>query len=301
MAIVVAILAVASLVFFIQDIVRLFQPSNDIIALMGDAGALDRGSPVWIAGNPVGLVKSVVIRGADVDSAERVAVTMEIPRKYQQNVRRDSKVRMTSARLIGEPVLDISPGSANSPILHDGDTLSARGRSTIEGLMDRSMVISNGLRGLFADMDAMKEVASIAPERFDRINTNLQLVTVQFRDLTVAMQNGPAKAFADPEFKAALSDLQNLAGRLSEAFAAAADRAGRARRDAEPALRRMSARADTIRTELSKVQNRITAGGGGLLLRAQKDSAIIKAVHGAQLQLDSLIAETKRNPLRFWF
>ena len=58
---------------------------------------------------------------------------------------------------------------------------------------------------------------------------------------------------------------------------------------------------DTIRAILTDIQARIDAGGGGLLIRAQTDTAIIKAFHEAQVQLDSLIAETKRNPSRFWF
>jgi hypothetical protein len=53
--------------------------------------------------------------------------------------------------------------------------------------------------------------------------------------------------------------------------------------------------------EIASLQEAVNSGGGGLLVRAQKDSAIIKGLHRARNQLDSLIAETKSNPLRFWF
>jgi capsule polysaccharide export protein KpsE/RkpR len=106
---------------------------------------------------------------------------------------------------------------------------------------------------------------------------------------------------SDPEFKRMVGNLSALIGDLRTSFTRAAERASAAQSEAEPALRRLAARADTINAQIAQLQTAIAAGGGGLLVRAQTDSAIVKALHGAQLQMDSLIAETKRNPLRFWF
>lgn len=300
-AIVVGLLALASFIFFIGDVVKRFQPSVEVVALMADAGALDPGSVVWLAGNQIGTVKSVVIRGAQIDSVERVAVTMDIPEKYAEHIRKNSRVRITSERLIGKPVVDILPGSVGSPPIEDGDSLRADPVGSLEKLMSRSMAVSNGFRGLFAEIKTMEGVQSRAPEQFARLNTSFRRVTAQFHDLMDAFETGPASALRDPGFQQSLRNVTALSGELSRSLSAAAQRARRARSEAEPSLRRLGARADTIQKELKKVQARIDAGGGGLLLRAQKDSAIMKAVHGAKTQLDSLMAETMRNPLRFWF
>ena len=300
-AIILGIVVFASGLFFIQDILRVFRPAFHLVALMGDAGALQSGSPVWIAGRPVGTVKTVVIRGVDVDSAERVAVTLQIPRKYQTHVRRDSQVRMTSSSLIGNPVIDISPGSPGAKMIADGDTLRSTGPGSVEALMDHTLAVSNGLRGLFADLNTLKSSSPNAPAEFARVNSNLQHVTLQFHQLMTNMQNGPINRLHEPAFRNAVADLRAMSGQLSSQLSAASERARRARSSSEPALRLMAARADTIQAQMALVQQRIAEGGGGLLLRAQKDSAIMRAVHGAQEQLDSLMAVTKRNPLRFWF
>ena len=82
---------------------------------------------------------------------------------------------------------------------------------------------------------------------------------------------------------------------------AAGERARAAHSDASPSLERLAAHADTISSILAELDTRVKQGGGGLMIRAQRDSAISKGLHRAQQLVDSLIAETKRNPLRFWF
>jgi hypothetical protein len=121
------------------------------------------------------------------------------------------------------------------------------------------------------------------------------------REFTLAVQEGPINTLSDPEFKRIVGSLGSSIGELRQTFMQAAERARAARDDAEPALRRLAARADTISMQITTLQNAIASSGGGLLVRAQTDTAIVKALHEAQVQMDSLIAETKRNPLRFWF
>lgn len=299
--IIVVLLAVSAVIFFIQPILKRLHPRIEIVALMGDAGALDAGSAVWIAGRTVGVVERIDLRPANVDSTERVAVVMTIPKKFAENVRRDSKVRITSARVIGEPVVDITPGSAAAAPVQDHDTVHAVSGGSLQLLMTRAMSVSSNFRGLFAEMMTLQNMAKRNPQDLQRLNASLRNTTAEFHSLMSAMEDGPMSYWRDPGFQTSLRNVMALSGQLRDSFAAASERARRAQSDAQPALARLTARADTIQRELAAVNARITTSGGGLLLRAQKDSAITEAVHGARLQLDSLIAETKRNPLRFWF
>jgi hypothetical protein len=68
--------------------------------------------------------------------------------------------------------------------------------------------------------------------------------------------------------------------------------------DVTAGLRRLQSRADSLTALLDSAAQSLS---GGLLVRAQRDSALVHAVFRARAQLDSLIAETKRNPLRFFF
>lgn len=302
LAIIGGIIALTILIFFIPDAYRRLTPSAELVAVMAKAGALDKASEVWIAGRKVGDVLSVQLRPADVDSTVRVAVRLRVPRKYMQHVRKDSEVRVTSARLIGEPAIDILPGSPDSPPAEDGDTLRVRAGGSLEGVLDRTFRVSASLDALFTDMRAIERASGNAREReIARLNRNLKSTMGEFRTLMKTMETTPLRTLSDPQFQQLLSRLSTRSTQLGAALRDAAGRAARAKSDAQPSLDRLTARADTIQAVIADLQARINAGGGGFLIRAQRDSAITKAIAETQLQLDSLIAETTRNPLRFWF
>ena len=70
----------------------------------------------------------------------------------------------------------------------------------------------------------------------------------------------------------------------------------------DPELRQaftgLQQRASGLSDQMKQLQDQFANGS---LPRFAQDSAIMKALHAAQLELDSLMAITRRNPLRFWF
>jgi ABC-type transporter Mla subunit MlaD len=299
-SVVLGLIAVTVLVFFIPDLKRFFQPSVEIIALLDEARGLEDGAQVWIAGREVGSVVSVQMQPA-ADDSQRIVVRMDIPTKYLTHVRTDSDVRVTTRRMIGEPVLDVIPGSPGARQVRDGDTLDVREPSSLTGVLDRTMSLSQSFQMLFADLRSTQRRASRRNAEIQRLNRNLQATMTQFRDLTAALSESPMHTFTDPEFKRLIDNLRANTAELSKRLQVAGERARAAKTDAQPAINSLMARTDTIRAVLADIQKRIDSSGGGLLIRAQKDSAIVKGLHKAQEQLDSLIAVTKRNPSRFWF
>lgn len=301
-ALIIAALAAATIfIFFIPNVTRSLSRSIELVALMADAGALETGSEVWMSGHRVGSVAKVELLPIGTDSARRVAVTMTIPKKYQPFVQRDSEVRTTTETMIGKPVLDILPGSPGAPPVEDSDTLIVRRSGSIAVLLDKTDALTATAQQFLTDVRTVEARTSNRSEHVARMNRNLQTTMTEFRALTMTMRASPIRILSDPAFKQMLRNLSATSRQMSEALRGAADRARRAQDDAEPSLRSLAARADTIQGIVSELQARVEQSGGGLLIRAQKDSAIVKGLHEAQVQLDSLIAETRRNPLRFWF
>ena len=297
----VGLIALTLVFFFIPDVYRKLRPSIEVVAVMAEAGALERGSEVWLAGREVGTVVTVEFRPAGADSATRVAVTMDVPKKFQPFIRKDSEVRITTERVIGVPVLDILPGSPTAPPIDDHDTLRVRHSGTITELLEKTEALTASSQQFFTDVKSVEHRTTNRAAEVARLNRNLGTTMSEFRTLTTMMRSSPGRALSDPTFKQMLQNLSATSRQVSNALTTAAERARRAQSDAEPSLRRLSARADTIGSIIAAIQARIETSGGGLLIRAQKDTAIVKGLHEAQVQLDSLIAETKRNPLRFWF
>jgi len=295
------VVALTLLVFFAPNVARMFQPSIRIVALMDNAGALKDNAGVWIAGRPVGLVESVKFRGARSDSTERIAVTLRIPRKYASLLRRDSEARITSQRLIGRPVVDIEPGSPAAAPLRDMDSLRVQPRATFENIMDKAQRLDNSFEALFAEMRAAKNPAERRVAGLDRLERQFSASVLGMKELVDALDRSPMSMLSEPQFQRAVNSLSAHGQNLSNQLRTAANRARDAHDDARPALDRLASRADTISSILGGIKAQVAQTGGGLLLRAQRDTAIVAALHEARVQLDSLIAQTRRNPLRFWF
>lgn len=289
------------LIFFLADLRRLFVRTDELHVLMPSAAGLAPGSLVWIAGQTVGAVKDIEIRPPGSDSLQRVSVTIDVERRQREHIRRDSEARVTSFRMIGDPVLDISPGSPHLPVIEPGDTLAFRATGSPAAAIARAQALQASLKELVAESRVVATRARDRSQQAQRMMERVAQAGRELRALTTAVQEGPVNTLSDPEFNRAISGLGQTVGELRTSFARAAERARAARSDAEPSLRRLMARADTISRAITQLQDAMTRSGGGLLTRAMTDSAIVKALHAAQAQLDSLIVETKARPWRFWF
>jgi ABC-type transporter Mla subunit MlaD len=288
-------------IFFLADVRRMFTRTDTLYVLMPSAAGLSAGSIVWLAGQPVGEVKAIEVRPPGTDSLQRVLIRIDVESRHREHIRHDSDVRVTSARLIGEAVLDISPGTPSAPPVEENDSLRLRASGTPAAAIARARTLNAQLRQLVADTRTLGEQTRGTAQKGERLRQRLAVTMREFTSFVETMQHGPLNTFSDPEFNQLLKSLGATIEELRESFQRAAERARRTRQDAGPAFSRLAARADTIQLEIASLQEAVNSGGGGLLVRAQKDSAIIKGLHRARNQLDSLIAETKSNPLRFWF
>jgi ABC-type transporter Mla subunit MlaD len=297
----IALSLVFVLIFFAADVRRLFTPMATLHVVMPSAAGLQKGAAVLLAGQTVGEIESIEVRPPNADTLDRVVLSVRVERRHLEHIREDSEARITSLRMVGDPVIDILPGTATQPALQPGDTLRTRTAATPASAMKRAVSLQESLQGLIAESRTLGTQARDRAAQAKRLNARLATTSRELRAFTAAVRGGPLNTLSDPEFKRIVGSLGDMIGELRSTFMQAADRARAARGDAEPALRRLAARADTISAQISQLQNAIAQSGGGLLVRAQTDSAIVKALHEAQVQMDSLIAETKRNPLRFWF
>lgn len=292
-----SILALVLLVTFIDDIKRLFEGRYTVYAVFPTAPALTRGSAVWIAGKQVGEVRSIGLLPVRGDTAPGIAVELDLPRDLRELVRLDSRVELASARMVSEPVVNILPGSLAAAPLPPGDTLyAARTRSATD--------LMNVFRALWASMDTLfqqlQQVSPLAARRGDQfavMSSRLQQVNRQFAALASGFESGTLSILSHrSELRQSLDQMNATVAEIGPALERGLQRYS------DPGLRaaysRLQLRADSVAAQLAGLQQLMANSS---LTRFQTDSAIAIGIRGAQAQLDSLLAETKRNPLRFWF
>ncbi len=102
---------------------RLFEARYTVYALIPNASGLREGGSVMVAGLMAGSVRRIEFLPPDSDTLRNLRLTIEINRDLQEQIRGDSHGRLRTLGLLGDKVLDISPGTPRYAALADGDTL----------------------------------------------------------------------------------------------------------------------------------------------------------------------------------
>lgn len=116
-----AILVVA--VVKLGEAANLFSKHYDLVTLLPNANGLREGGSVTVAGQLAGVVKSIEFLPPDGDTTRNLLVVMEMDSELRDQVRGDSRVKLKSLGLLGDKVLDISPGTPRYGVLSPGDTV----------------------------------------------------------------------------------------------------------------------------------------------------------------------------------
>jgi phospholipid/cholesterol/gamma-HCH transport system substrate-binding protein len=80
---------------------------------------------VTLAGQLAGNVKRIDFLPPSGDTARNLRVTLEIEVRLRNLIREDSRIKLKSLGLLGDKVLDISPGTPRFGILPAGDTIQS--------------------------------------------------------------------------------------------------------------------------------------------------------------------------------
>jgi phospholipid/cholesterol/gamma-HCH transport system substrate-binding protein len=290
----------AMLVFFLADILALFERRYSIVALVPDAPGIVSGSPVWIGGKPAGEVVQLGFMPAGAAAEERIWVELELPRHVQEQIRTDSRVRLTAAALIGERVVDILPGSATAAVLRPGDTLRLEVRPSAAEVTDRAAALRAELDTLLVQVRALTPGVRTRIDETQRAFATMDAVMLEVARMRADAARNPGLALVrDTGFTASLQRARAHAAELPAAVDQLRHRVD-ATGDLAPAVARLQLRADTLRAQLDAA-SALLSQPDGFVGRFRQDAALLNAVHAARLSLDSLVAEARRNPLRYLF
>lgn len=136
-AVVVGLFVLVGLSFLLAGILMVgnihdtFKRKMQLVSLFDDVSGLQSGNNVWFSGVKIGTVSNIRFYGQS-----QVAVTLKIETKAQQYIRKDAKVKVSADGLIGNKILVIYGGTANSPEVIDGDTLKVEKAFSSEDMIN---------------------------------------------------------------------------------------------------------------------------------------------------------------------
>lgn len=106
---------------------NVFGQRYELVTLVRSAAGLVPGAAVQLAGQTVGQVDRVDLIPADArpESGEAVALWLNVNVDVRDQIREDSRAQVRTQGLLGDRLIDISPGGPGARVLEPGDTLTS--------------------------------------------------------------------------------------------------------------------------------------------------------------------------------
>ncbi len=295
----VAIIAGVAAVLSFARIGALHGKTTRLYLVTDMASGVLNGTEVWLAGKKVGLVRSVELRPPVSDTAERIAIAMDVLDPYVRYIRRNSDIRIQpGGRLIGSPVIYIEVGTAAAPGVSAGDTLRAGAQvQARSGLADASSL-----------GDSLTEIATTAStirSQFDSTANDLsglaRTSSRQANAVHVALDNLSDRALAShgtlagfvrdsARLRADAARMSALADSIGMAANNGSGEIGRFRRDSTLVLQ-----ARQTLVSVADLRRRVARYAG----RSDEGTVLAAQLDRAHAQLDSIVQDAKTHPLRY--
>jgi phospholipid/cholesterol/gamma-HCH transport system substrate-binding protein len=274
-----------------------------LYAAVPSAHGVIPGTEVWLAGRQIGTVRDVIFRPPALDTAGRVVLVLDVRARDRRAVRRDADIRIRSGgSFIGSLVVAVGDGSPTAPAARPGDTLVSRGPTYVER--------------------ARADIAA-AGAQLPLVISNLQLLAAQLRSprgtlgalgatgsatafVAVASSGGQLTSHAlhgsgtigrtlggDGRLGTVAGVVMAQVDSVRRLIASPTTSVGRFRRDST-----LLVSVTTIRNDVADLAS-LADSPDGTTGRFRGDATLREQLARTRGELDALIVDLKRNPLRY--
>jgi ABC-type transporter Mla subunit MlaD len=286
--------AVSLLIFFVDDVRDAVEDRYTLYVRTFTTQALRPRAPVWLAGQPIGQVRSLGFEPPREDTPERLIVEMSLTLDAQPFITEGAVAQVTTSSLMGEVVVNIVPGDEPALPLGDGDELPPAAELDPSKVIRRLRALYDSLPPVGARWRRVREAArhgdgSLArlarqPAELSELLANLNRASAVFDTLGSAA-GSLAGLLSDPQVRAELDRIGPRLGRLVELWETGGGTAGRFASDTL-----IQGRLNGIVEGVARLQDRLSAGRGtaGRLLY---DRALADELARTRALLEELRAE----------
>jgi phospholipid/cholesterol/gamma-HCH transport system substrate-binding protein len=301
-----AAIAVLALLAFavtrIDTVGSLFSRPVEFTVRLGDGLGLRAGSQVTVAGLPAGVISSLAVTPAHHDSTTVVAARIRMKPEHFALLRDDSRSRVRALGLLGDRLLDFTPGSPNRRALTATDTLNVESFAELGDLFSAADTAMREVSAVSRDLRLLAGKLKGGEGTVGKLFTNAALYDTLLRTVRRADQVLGLVQNSNGTFGRLLRDT-SLYGSVRSA-AVALDSAATMINDRDGVLARLqrdTAFYSRIRRATSGVDSlvRNLNAGRGTAGQLLVDRELYDRLLRATAALDSLAADVRRNPARY--
>lgn len=186
--------ATGAVIFTIGNERRAFAKKVTYAATFPDVQGLKSGAPVRLSGIDIGVVKSVT-HGPNPDD-DKLYVKMEIVADEATRIRQDSIVKIANKGLLGDKMIEITPGTTGKPALPAGATVRSEEPADFSGLFSQVGDITTKTNQVLGHLEKTTATLADAEVRRD-LQQTLHSVTVVMNSVATG-QGYAGKLLTDP-------------------------------------------------------------------------------------------------------
>lgn len=264
-----------------------------------DATDLLRGSDVWLSGRRVGTVTAIEFAPASAPPEQRVVVVTEVLTSVRDQIRLDSRASLRSGgTIVGAPVVYLTAGTPSARGVASGDTLFGAGKSDLEIAASRATETLDELPLIMADARIVMAQAKTAGSRLGATMREGQAGSLGARSkaLMKSVSEGRGSAsllMRDEDIRRRVGRTMAATDSLRALLGSRMNEMGRFRRDST-----LSVAVRGLRDQVAEVR-RLAASPSGTVGRITTDSALTQSLDSVFVELSALMADIKKNPLRY--
>ncbi len=152
--VIVALIALTALIFLMSGSTGGFFAGKIVLrSYFENSAGLKVGAPVNLEGVTIGNVKSIrIFRERKLTPVE---VTMKVSKKYNQDVREDSKASLDTVGVLGDTVVDVSSKRAVGPAVKDNDELGTTESPNLSDVIKSSQGTIEQVDTILAKLDSL--------------------------------------------------------------------------------------------------------------------------------------------------
>ena len=307
--IVLSLLLAAAALYKLGKAVNLFSKRYELQAYLKEAGGLRVGGSVMVAGQLAGTIKEIELLPVDMDTVRNVRLVVGIDQKMQDQVRGDSRARVKTLGLLGDKIIDISPGTPRTAPLQSGDTLRVTESLDYEQVLTKAASAVDDVVGLAHDMKTLTSTLVSGKGTIGQMLTNPSLYNQLESTLSrtnamlarVQNSNGTLARFLDdPTLYTQMVSAVGGVDSLLVSMRSRNSTMGRLISDstmytqAVSTMQRFSAIAANADTLMKNM-----AAGKGLLGKALTDDKLYTSLQKLVDDFTALVADIRKDPRRY--
>lgn len=138
LTVIFAAITLAVLIFLMTGTTGIFTSKLTLFAYVENAGGLRNGSPVRLQGVDVGNVVEIRVVPNHAPTAVEMKLRISTKNNYNQMVRKDTTVTLSTAGVLGETFVDMNSNGAKAAPAAEGDVLNASSVPDLQDVMRTS-------------------------------------------------------------------------------------------------------------------------------------------------------------------